>query len=422
MSVSLAIRRRFERHLPAKTVNLWCHITEGAFASFGMELVGAGVIFSVLAGALGATPAFLGMLTSFSRLAFIVPIIFAPRVEAYPKKKRLVMLLGIGQRLPLILIAACLLLFAKDAPLMCLLAIAVVNLMGNIVVSVLVGPWMDLIAETIQTKLISRLFGFRNGISSILGLGSGAASAAIIALIAFPGNYATLYLVGFASMAVSWLIFGLVDEIPADAPPREKKPARAYYRDLIRVMKGDRTYRWYLAYGILSKIGMMTAPFYAFIAVKVYNVPEALAAGTFITARYVARVIGNWGFPFLSERIGHRKVLSMGVLLYVASTLVAAFAPSGMWYIAVFFISGLAMACQSVSGSAFNVQVIPPGRRIGYQSLAGLLTSPIGMALPILAGLAIQGIGHMYLFAGSALIILCGLYPLSKVKPRYNKE
>jgi hypothetical protein len=93
-----------------------------------------------------------------------------------------------------------------------------------------------------------------------------------------------------------------------------------------------------------------------------------------------------------------------------------------MWYIAVFFISGLAMAAQAVSGSTFNVQVVPPGRRIGYTSLSGLLLSPVSILLPLAAGLAIQGVGHMYLFAGSALIILCGLYPLSKVKPRYNKE
>lgn len=49
MSASLALRRRFERYLPAPVVNLWCHILEGAFASFGGELIETGVVLSVLA-------------------------------------------------------------------------------------------------------------------------------------------------------------------------------------------------------------------------------------------------------------------------------------------------------------------------------------------------------------------------------------
>jgi MFS family permease len=416
------LRRRLEKYLPARTVNLWCHISEGAFASFGGELIESGVVLSVLAARLGASSGILGVLTAINRSAFLIPLLFAPRVEAYPKKKRLVLLLGIGQRLPVLFISILLLLFAREWPFACLMAITAVNLMGNMVVSVLVAPWMELIAETVRTSQVGKLFGFRNTLSSLMGIGAGIACASILAVVEFPGNYAFLYFTGFLAMAVSWLIFTLVDEMPAQAAAPRPVDRGDYFRELFAVFKADRNYRRYLVYQLTGKIGQLTVPFYAYIAVSHFKVPEAVAAGSFITARFMAQIAGNLLFPFVVERIGHKHVLRLGIVILTGSGLPAAFAPAGMWYIAVFFLAGFGMAANTVAGSVFNITIMPRGRRIGYQGLSSLIMAPISIGLPVLVGYLIPHTGHTVLFALTASIMLLGLVPLHACRAVYRNE
>ena len=129
----LALRRRMDGWVGAGTGNFWCHVLEGACASFGMELVASGVVFPVLAAALGASPALVGALGALGGLAFLAPLFVAHRVESVRRKKRLVLVLGIGQRLPFLVIPVLLFFVAESAPRACLLSIALVNLTAAMV-------------------------------------------------------------------------------------------------------------------------------------------------------------------------------------------------------------------------------------------------------------------------------------------------
>jgi len=416
-AVALAIRRRIEQRLPAKTVNFWCHVIEGAFASFGGELVGLTVVFSVLAAALGATPAALGLLVALPRLAVIAPLLAAPRVEAVQRKKRLVLLLGVGQRVPHLLVAGALLLFAQTAPLICLFIIALLNLATAVVVSLLVPPWMDLLAETIPSERMGRVFGYRNALSSTLGLLSAGVSAAIIASFAFPGNYAILYVVGFGSLAVSWLIFALVDEIP-EGTAAQRQPAGQYFRNLIRALREDVDYRRFLVYKGLSRLGLAAMPFYVLAAVTYHGVSQAFAAGTFIAALSAAKITGNLAFPRVSDRLGHKRVIGLGAAFSAGAAALAALAPSGAWYVGVFFLAGLGGAATTVSGAPFMMSVYPRGRRIGYMTLSMAALAPVAIAAAPAAGLLMQAFGHAVLFVLAGVVILAALVPLRYCTPR----
>jgi MFS family permease len=416
--LALALRGRAEKYLPAGTANFWCHVIEGVFASFGGEICAAGVLLPLLAGRVGASPATLGLLTSLGGLAFIAPLLIAPRLEAARRKKRLVLLLGVGQRLPLLIIAGLLLLLGLSSPLACLICIAAVNLMTGLVVSVLVPPWMDLLARTVPENRQGRLFGFRGGISSTMGLFAGGASAAILAMVAFPTNYATLYIAGFVSMAISWLIFSMVDEVPAEGAPLARPRTREYFRGLLAAMRSDFAYRKLLLYQSLSRLGGAVGPFYAYVALTRHGMSPAFVAGTFITASCAARIIGNFSLPFLSERIGNRRVLVLAVLAHVAAALVAALAPSGQWFAVVAFMGGLGMAAQTVSGMPFMMSVVPRGKMVGYKTIGMAAMAPVGIIAAPLAGILMQVAGGRALFAVAACVILCALLPLGRCRPK----
>ena len=329
-------------------------------ASFGGELVGLTVVFPVLAAALGATPAGLGLLMSLTPLATLAPILLAPRVEAARRKKKLVLLLGLGQRLPRLLAALALLLMARSAPFSCLVLIALFNLSTAFILGLLVPPWIDLLAETIPRPRMGRVMGYRFALSSALGFLSAGVSAGLLASFAFPTDYALLYLVSFGVMGVSWLIFALVDEIPEDAVPARREPARRYFGDLFRLLRRDVNLRRYLLLQGLVRLGGAVGPFYALAATTRYGLGEAFVVGTFIAARSAASVAGNLAFPALSDRIGLKGVLGLGVGLSAAAALLAALAPTGTWYVGVSFVLGLAGAAYTVAGAPFHGIDLPP--------------------------------------------------------------
>lgn len=416
MSLASAIRKRAETYASAATVNFWCHVTEGSLATFGEGLV-AGQLFAVLVTALGGTGATLGALTSIGSFTILAPLFLAPRLEAARRKKRLVLLLGLGQRMPNLLIVGVLALLAGARPILCLYAIAVVKLGGSICTALLVAPWQDLIAETVPIRRVGRLFGFRNFLASLLRLPAAAACGAIIAFVAFPGNYQLLYLLSFVVMMASLGIFALVDELPESAAPRPRQPAVRYFRDLLAAVRDDRNFRNYMFYMVFTKSPDPIVQFFAMAAMQLHRMQDASWVFLSGAATSLAAIGGNLLLPFLAERIGHKRMLAGAVCMQAAAMGLAAVAPTGRWLIAAFFILGLCAAAHSVAGLPFRMRVFPRGRRVGYMTLSSVAMAPLRILMPLGAGLVSEVFGFAPLFAATGVFLLCALVPLRKITP-----
>jgi len=134
-------------------------------------------------------------------------------------------------------------------------------------------------------------------------------------------------------------------------------------------------------------------------------------------ARAASRIAGNFAFPFLDERPGHKAVLFIGIVFHAAAACVAAVAPNGYWFIGVMLLQGMGMASQSVSGSAFMLSVCPGGRRVGYMTLTSLALTPVKLlALPA-AGYFMQHVGPAPMFLAIAAGLLASGIPLDRCRP-----
>jgi MFS family permease len=400
-----------------QAVNFWRHVVEGALSSFGGVLVAGQLIFSVLATAMGATPLALGLLISLGRLSFISPLFVAPAVAATRRKKRLVLFLGVGRRLTLLLAAVALLLLARRAPTLCLVVLAALALCRNVAGSLIIPAWLDLMAHTVPRDRLGRVFGFRQSLSAAMGLVAGPACAAIIANIAFPHNYATLYLAGFAAMAASWLIFSTVDEVPADAPVPERSSARRYFRDLLPALRHDKALRYYLLFRIFIRVSAAVRPFYWASHVSRFGVDPGFVAGAYLVSSSVAKILGNALYPFLAERFGYKRILAFGALMRATCATLAAVAPSSGYLVAAYFLDGASMAANQSSGSPFMITLAPAEQRVGYATLLMAILAPVGVVAFPLAGLAMQALGHAPLFAATAVLLLIALAPLARSNP-----
>ncbi len=415
-----ALRACLDRIAPSARVNFWCHALEGSFWSLGDSLVSAAEVLPVLAvSGLGASGTALGVLNALAGTALLAPLIVAHRVEAAARKKRLVVLLGLGGRLPYLAIAGALALFGASRPAVALIVIGVCILAKSLLMSVSVPPWTDLVAETIPHQRTGRLFGYRMSLSALMGLVAGPICAAIVAGLGFPRNYVMLYEVSFAALLISLVIFALVDEMPADAAPAPAHPARHYLRELLTALRRDATYRNFLIYRALSQVRLATMPFYAMAAMIYHGMDEALVVGSFIVVRRLATIVGTLVGPRLAERIGHRHVMQAGAALAILSALVAAFAPAGAWalFVGAVFVGSLGGSAEMVTRWALSLRIYPRGRRVGYTTLSMAALTPAAIIAAPAAGWVMDVWGHAALFCLAAIVMAASLLPLHWCRP-----
>jgi len=71
---------------------------------------------------------------------------------------------------------------------------------------------------------------------------------------------------------------------------------------------------------------------------------DASQVGWIVTAFFLGMAVGPWLYGPVSDRYGRRRPLFAGLVLYIASALVAAIAPSFGWIVAARFVWGLGAA------------------------------------------------------------------------------
>jgi MFS family permease len=274
--------------------------------------------------------------------------------------------------------------------------------------------WIDLLAETIPPHRTGRLFGYRRGLSAILGLFAGPVCAFALASLAFPHSYAVLYVAGFAVTMLSWLFFALVDEMPADVVPRARQRAVHYFRDLLSAVRRDAGYRRFLCYRALSHVGVAAVRFFAVVAAVYHGASEAVVVGSLIVARRLAIIVGTFFGPLLAERVGHRRVMQIGTAMVACAIFALALLPKGALYayIAIVFVRSLVGTARGVSQAAFALRVYPRGMRVGYSTLSTVALALTGMVAGPAAGWLMDSVGHKALFMTCAAATLLALLPL----------
>ena len=410
ISLARAARRRADDLLTSGAANFWAHASEGALAIFGMQLTGD-KIFPVLAATMEASASMFGALMSVRPVVGVLALILAPRVEAVQRKKLFVVATGAAMRLPVLLIIASLLLLAESAPLACLWAITAALVLQRAAMNIMSPAWSTLIAETVPTDQVVRLFGYREGISSLMGLAAGPVVAVVLAGTAFPANYVIVYALGFLALAVSWVLFSMVDEIPQDVVPRASAGHRHYFRELSGIIRSDATYRYYFAYQAISMLSMIV-PFFVLVAKQHHGMDPAWVAGRFISASYGGHVVGSLLLARMMEGLHYKSILSVGRMVNVLACLVAIFAPSGRWFALVFFLSGVSGGTVTVVGTPFRLRVFPRDRRVGYESLTTAAMIPVAVAGPLASGFLLEHFGYAALFITAAFLKVAALVPL----------
>ena len=426
LTIENALPKNYQR-------NFWCLAMDYCFFGVALTFVSTNTVLPGFLTALGASSAFIGLVSSLQSASWLLPQLFAARyVASQPRKKPYILWpAAIGRSL---LLAVAILIWAignRNANLVAIV-VAVVTVgfwVGDGLASV---PWFDLLSNMIPPRRRGRLTGVGQVLSGTLGFAAGFIVEWLLSDRgpAFPNNYATLYLLGFVMLVFSFAAIAFAVEIPGT--PKEKTPTwRQYVPQLWRVFKRDRVFRRFILARQLSGLGSLSIPFYMPYALERLDLP-AQVAGRYTSIGVVGSILAAVLFGWLNERYGSKQVILFGLTLGVLVPGFALFLPTILtdpawlaWGYGLVFFSLSAMMGSMMSGwMTYVLEWAPEEERPTYVGLTNTLNG-ITPLFSTLGGLILQWSGKDYrLLFAITLVGLVLTWPLSLrlPEPRHKEQ
>jgi MFS family permease len=147
--------------------------------------------------------------------------------------------------------------------------------------------------------------------------------------------------------------------------------------------------------------------------------PDSVAAG-FTIAMLLGQAVANPLLGWLADHKGHKLSLEISLLVNLASLVLAALAPSPLWFYPVFFLRGVNAAGSFLSGVSIAMEFSSSEERPTIIGLANTVPGIAGALAPLLAGWMALGTGYPILFWVTTAVGLAGygLLHLTVKEPR----
>jgi MFS family permease len=401
--------------------NFIANVSDGTLWMFGFAFLSAATILPVYFAHLSSSTFLLGLIPAMLDLGWFMPQLFtAQHVERLPRKKPLVVLLGLIERLPFLLLAGGALWFARlpqsTAVTFFFVLIAIRALASGLVAT----PWQEMIAKVIPVRWRGRFFGTSHSLGGALGLIGSAIATLILAEFLYPANFALCFLVGFLLTALSWV--GILFTVEPTQPP-PTPAATSYRKRLSAILREDHNFREYISSRGLGYLGGMSFGFFAVYGVERFRLADAQAA-IFTAVMSAAGMLSNALWGFMGDRRGHKLVMECSTALWAAALAVALVAKSPWVYYAVFALVGAANAGFILSDLSIVMEFGPESQRPTYIGLARTLSAPFLFVAPLIGGAVAQVWGYPWMFGLALALTLASLVllRLRVTEPRNHSE
>jgi MFS family permease len=402
-------REAFERQVEANFrwnfgANLWDII----FITFGLNLVSQTTIMPLLVSELTDSKLAIGLIPAIYSLGYLLPqLLTANFSEGLRVNKPFVMLLGgLGERVPYLLIGLVVLWLAEPAPTLALILFYLLLATTATSNGMATPAWFSMIAKVIPVHRRGLWSGVARSLGALLGIAGGAFSGQLLSNWLFPQNYGYLFLVAFAFVAISWL--GLAANREPPSPTVKPRTSLAsYFKRLPAVLRRDSNYVHYLVSQSMASMGAMASGF--FMVYGKENVAGAVEQVGILTAILVAtQAVMNLLWGLLADRRGHKIVLTAAAVAMAVTALVGWMASSLPWLWATFALLSISTSANSVSRMNIILEFCEPEDRPTYIGLTNTLLAPAQTLAPIVGGALATWLGYRGMFLVALVVSLLG--------------
>jgi len=352
----------------------------------------------------------LGLIPAVRALgALLPPILVAAFVQRLRRRKPFVLAWTVLERLPYLALAILTPALAIAHPTLLLWIFFASIAVGACAGGVTAPAWLDLVARVLPDDWRGRFFGLWSALGSLLGLGGGALTAALLRLPDWPTGFALCFGCAFGCLIVSFVCLAVAREGPPTE--RARTPTAAGWREYAALVRRDDNFAAYLAAnGLVTLAGLATA-FYAVDAKRALGLTDA-GAGLYAVVLLAAALAGNLLWGYVGDHTGHKRVLEAGALCTGLAAGLAVVSHAGavgiVLYGAAFALVGLGSSAVQLAALTVVLDFGAVEERAAYIGIASLAQAPFACAGPVLGGAVADRLGYGAIFMLSLLLGLAG--------------
>ena len=290
-------------------------------------------------------------------------------------------------------------------------------------IGIILGVWMDWIANIFETKTRGTLMGMTFFAASLMGSLGGLVAGAIINKIGGHFAYAILYFIAGFFATVSLLIFFLVKDPAENAA--ESAAKNISVKDIFSSFKKsllNENFKSFLLCRILASLGFCIIPF---IAIYFKSADGGALSNSAIVSCGAAMTFGaaisNLVLGRIGDMFGHRVGIIVGTLMQVITLLIILVSSGLIFCIITYFCIGICISSSFISHTNMLLETCPHDHRLAHITVGNLVLSIPLVLSPFLAGVASENLGLRPVFMTCLVFsFLSFIWCLLKVKePRY---
>jgi MFS family permease len=386
------------------TRNFWYGVYNGILINASEAFFNSGLVMAPFLAALGASPVVIGLALRVGGW-FLPQLLVAHRLAGEPYKLPAYRRIAWFRSITFLLL--CLATFV--IPNYDWLVVTIVVLLGLVAFAGGISgvAFTDVTGKVVPHNRLGTFWVLRNAGGGVLALGAGFLLRWIFnSNIAFPYNFGIILAIGTGLAAVAYWVFGLIDE-PAGKPSAKESLGHMIGR-IPSLLRENSSFRRYLRVRSLILIALLADPFYAIYAQRRLNAPEG-ELGTFIIVTTLASILANFAFRRPANKGRNVLILQVGIGFLVAASLLAFFAPTWQWIIAVLVASAAGQAAINIAVWNLLYTVAPEAERPLFIGVTNTLMALPSFA-PIVAGIIVTLLGYRATFT---LALLSGITALA---------
>ncbi|MDQ7024206.1 MAG: MFS transporter [Anaerolineae bacterium] len=369
-------------------VNFVMGVLDGCFFGLALGLASYVTILPLFVSYLTDSTILIGLIATIHMLGWQLPqLLTAHRVSKLKRIKPMVFWMTLHERLPyfgLALVALFLPAMTKNLALVLTILILSWQSIGGGFTGT---PWQSMISKVIPQVRRGTFYGIQSSGANLLGSGGAVVAGLLLGAIAFPNNYAFIFLLAGLSMMISLAFLMLMREPETEAEILTPETNTSYqFWDKFRdILQHHSDFRWFLVARSFSQFSVMAMAFYTIFAVRTHDMSPKVA-GTMTAVLFISQTVSSPILGWLGDRVGHRVVFAFGNLLMAVSAGLALYAPSLDWFYAVFAVTGIVSSTQWTSILALSSEFGSESERPLYIGMSNTLIAPATLIAPIFGG------------------------------------
>lgn len=418
--------------------SFWLLVANGALMMSAMTFVSSDLVLPAFVQTLTTSSVMVGLAGALMRIGWAWPQVFISRVvEPMPRKMPVFVLAGTVRTLMWIAVGVMTIWLGSERPTTLLVMFMVMYGLATSCMGITNVPWMDIIGKSVPSSDRARMFAVRRLAGGATAMLAGALISWILSDrsgLAFPANYATLFILSGLGTGLSILAFSRIRE-PVQQKRGRTLPMADYLKVGLAILRDDLNYRRLCILQFLWAVSMMATPFYVPYALTELRM-DVSVVGFFVAVMQFSSIFSNVIWAWVGQKKGNQALLSIGTYFLAFSIMVpltvdlippievAVFAWAGSegafdirvaYYALTFVFTGFAMSGMFTGRMTYVLDIAPDDRRPTYTSFMNAAMLPQGI-LPVLGGWLVALISYENMFIVSLAFVPVAVWMARKLK------